>query len=282
MSRSPEKSFVGPLDDVGLGAAEGRISVSSTACAVEAVQALVDGVLEDRFAADALVDDGRRHLALAEAGDVDLLGDVAVGVRDAGLQVVGGDRDVELDARGAELLDRGLHLWSSPVLVVAGLTAETAVRVGRCASGRQDSNLRSSAPKADALATTLRPVCHLVTAGSVAPLSGARQASRSLADRVRTVLGRSTTCSMLISTPARRSLRGCSSMVEPQSSKLMTRVRFPSSPLDRSTPPASGAAGTVHGSSSRVIRLSTPWTLHPRRGGAFGAVSVLSDCRDAS
>ena len=39
-----------------------------------------------------------------------------------------------------------------------------------------------------------------------------------------------------------RSTRGCSSMVEPQSSKLITRVRFPSSPLKRNPlPNCSGA-----------------------------------------
>ena len=35
--------------------------------------------------------------------------------------------------------------------------------------------------------------------------------------------------------------RGCSSMVEPQSSKLITRVRFPSSPLNEKAPPFGGA-----------------------------------------
>ena len=52
---------------------------------VEAGQALVDRVLEDGRAADPLVDDPRRHLALAEARDDDLLGDVLVRVSMLGL-----------------------------------------------------------------------------------------------------------------------------------------------------------------------------------------------------
>ena len=62
-----EVLLVRPLDDVGLGAAEGAQLVLGDRLAVEPVEALVDGVLEHGGLADALVDDGRRHLALAEA-----------------------------------------------------------------------------------------------------------------------------------------------------------------------------------------------------------------------
>ena len=84
--------------------------------AVEAVEALVDRVLEHGGLADPLVDDGRRHLALAEARHVDLLGDVLVGVGDAGLELLGRHRDGELDARRAELLDRWSACVRSPVV----------------------------------------------------------------------------------------------------------------------------------------------------------------------
>jgi hypothetical protein len=77
---------------------------------VETVEAFVDGVLEDRRLADALVDDGRRNLALAEAGDVDVFGNVTVCVGDAGLQLLRGHRNGDLGARGAQLFDRGLHV----------------------------------------------------------------------------------------------------------------------------------------------------------------------------
>ena len=127
-----------------VGRPSGRSFCSCDGGAVEAVEALVDRVLEDLAAADALVDDGRRHLALAEAGDAHRLGDVLVRVVDAGLQLIRRDRDGELDARGAELLDRGLHHWGSP---------EWCWRCGMLGvvSGRQDLNLRPPAPKAGAL-----------------------------------------------------------------------------------------------------------------------------------
>ena len=94
-----------PLGDVGLGASEGADLLLLGGLAVEAVEAFAHRVVEHLGASDALVDDGRRHLALAEAGDVHRLGDVLVRVIDGGLQLIGGDGDVELDARGRELLD---------------------------------------------------------------------------------------------------------------------------------------------------------------------------------
>ena len=106
---------LGPGGDVGLGPAENPDVLLGDRLSVELVEPVVDGVVEHLFAADPLVDKLRRHLALAEARDVDLLADVLVGVRDAGLELVGGDGDAELDPRGAEPLDGGLHagalLW---------------------------------------------------------------------------------------------------------------------------------------------------------------------------
>jgi hypothetical protein len=109
-----------PGDDVGLRAAQGAHLGLADGLAVEAVEPLVDRVLEDGGLADPLVDDRRRDLALAEAGDVDLLGDVAVRVGDAGAELVRGDRNRELDAGRAQLFYRGLHVRGSPVLVGVG------------------------------------------------------------------------------------------------------------------------------------------------------------------
>ncbi len=138
--------LAGPLLDVGLGAAEGTDVRLLDGGLVEAVHAVVDGVLQHGLAADALVDDGRRHLALAEAGDGDLLGDVAVCVVDVRLQVFGGGRDRELDARGAQLFDRGLHVWSSPVIAVRA-SAETAFRRRGCGRGDRTRTCGLPLPK---------------------------------------------------------------------------------------------------------------------------------------
>jgi hypothetical protein len=118
---------------------------------------LVHRLVEDGPAADLPVDDGRRDLAAAEAGDVDLLGDLRVRRVEARLELLEGHLDGQLGPRGAQGLDGALHRCVSSCLM------------GVVRSGRQDSNLRSPAPKAGALATTLRP------AKSVGPASpGAR------------------------------------------------------------------------------------------------------------
>ena len=111
---------------------------------------LVDRLVEDRAAADLAVDDGRRDLAAAEAGDVDLLGDLLVRRVEARLELLEGHLDGQLGPGRAQGLDGALHRFSP---LSEGLIA----RLWGGASGRQDSNLRSPAPKAGALATTLRP-----------------------------------------------------------------------------------------------------------------------------
>ena len=73
--------------------------------AVERVEALADRVLDHCGATDALVDDRRGNLALAESGDLHVLRDVLVSVSDARLELIGRDRDVQLDPRRGELLD---------------------------------------------------------------------------------------------------------------------------------------------------------------------------------
>src|SRR4051794_30297368 len=88
-------------------------------------------------------------------------------------------------------------------------------------SGRQDSNLRSPAPKAGALATTLRPA-----RGTYGSLVSAFTPVETAPGPV----GRPDAVAPLPRAAGEPvAARGCSSMVEPQSSKLATRVRFPSS-----------------------------------------------------
>src|SRR5690606_25858657 len=77
--------------------------------AVEVADPVVDRVLDDGAAADALVDDARRHLALAEARHLHLLGDVLVGVLEARPQVLVRHLDGELDLGGFQRLDGALH-----------------------------------------------------------------------------------------------------------------------------------------------------------------------------
>src|SRR5437764_5366127 len=97
-------------------------------------------------------------------------------------------------------------------------------------SGRGDSNSRSPAPKAGALATTLRPAA---------------------SSEFRTGL------------PSARATRGRSSTAEPQPSKLVVRVRFPSpAPLGS---PCQRPAGVIR-------RHSRGGDLHPR------ATTCHNDC----
>ena len=144
----------------------------------------VDRLVEDRAAADLAVDDRRRNLAAAEAGDVDLLRDLLVGRVEARLELLEGHLDGQLGPGRAQGLDGALHKCLLMLKVMGRPRGNVGVRGGgharrdarrpqtssvyrrvrpqaesrrACRSGRQDSNLRSPAPKAGALATTLRP-----------------------------------------------------------------------------------------------------------------------------
>src|SRR5699024_7865290 len=100
---------------------------------------------DDGLPTDLAVDHHGRNLAAAEARHVDLLGDLLVGRVEARLELLEGHLDGQLGPGRAQGLDGALHRWSP-------LGSDRCFR-----SGRQDSNLRSPAPKAGALATTLRP-----------------------------------------------------------------------------------------------------------------------------
>jgi hypothetical protein len=67
------------------------------------------GLVEHGAAADLAVDDHRRDLALAEAGDVDLLGDLLVRRVEARLELLEGHLDGQLGPGRAQGLDGALH-----------------------------------------------------------------------------------------------------------------------------------------------------------------------------
>ena len=73
---------------------------------------LVDRLVEDGLAADLPVDDRRRDLAAAEAGHVDLLGDLLVRRVEARLELLEGHLDGQLGPGRAQGLDGALHCFS--------------------------------------------------------------------------------------------------------------------------------------------------------------------------
>ncbi len=98
-----------PGGDVCFGATHGAHLLVDDCLAVETFKALVHSVLKHSHAANALVDQRRRCLALAEAGDVEGFSNVLVCVLDCWLQLICGHRDGELCASVAELFDLSLH-----------------------------------------------------------------------------------------------------------------------------------------------------------------------------
>ena len=72
------------------------------------VQALVDGLVHDDLAAEALLDQTCRDLALAEARDLHLVGDVLERLVQGGLHLLERHLDGQLDAGRAEVLCGGL------------------------------------------------------------------------------------------------------------------------------------------------------------------------------
>ncbi len=109
----------GHLLHLDLGLAQRGQVVLGEGTAVEVVQAVVDGLLQDDGAAHALVDDAGGDLAAAEARDVHLLRDLAIGLVDARLELGEGRLDAELDPGGVDGLDGALH--SFPLVVCCGV-----------------------------------------------------------------------------------------------------------------------------------------------------------------
>ena len=100
---------VGDVGDVDLGTPERTDPRLVGGLAVQAGQGVVDGLLQHGAAADALVDDARRDLALAEAGDRDLRADRLVGGVHVVLELLERDLDGQLDPGRVEVLDVALH-----------------------------------------------------------------------------------------------------------------------------------------------------------------------------
>ena len=121
------------LGDLDLGLGERLEGVLLQRLDVLLREHVVDRLVEDRAAADLAVDHGRRDLAAAEAGDVDLLGDLLVRRVEARLELLEGHLDGQLGPGRAQGLDGALHRWSPCVVsgvvqVVGG--ARTVVRRG--------------------------------------------------------------------------------------------------------------------------------------------------------
>ena len=96
---------IGDLSHLDVGLTNGDDLVLLDRAVVGNGQSFVDRFLKNRSAADALIDDGRRNLALAESGDRHLRGNSLVGVRDVLAHVVKGDLNGQLDAGGRNGLD---------------------------------------------------------------------------------------------------------------------------------------------------------------------------------
>ena len=104
-----EQGVVLELGDVDLGLRQRLQVVLLEGLHVELRQRVVDRLVEDGTAADLAVDHRRRDLALAEAGDVDLLGDGLVRRVEARLELLEGHLDGDLGPGRAQRLDGALH-----------------------------------------------------------------------------------------------------------------------------------------------------------------------------
>ena len=108
-----------------------RMFSASAASAKKTREGLVDGLLHDGAAADALVDDPARDLALAEARDLHLGADRLVRLVEHRLQLRERDLHDELDPGRADGLDGTLHFRHSTTMGESGqLRGADAVRAG--------------------------------------------------------------------------------------------------------------------------------------------------------
>ena len=98
------------LGDVNLGLSPGAQVVLVDGVGVVAGQDLVDDLLDDGRAAETLVDDARRNVALTEAGDVDLSGDLLVRLVHFGLEFLKGNLNGQTNLGGLEGFDGALHV----------------------------------------------------------------------------------------------------------------------------------------------------------------------------
>ena len=111
---------IGDLGDVDRGLSHGAQVVLVDGVGVVAGQDLVDDLLDDGGAAEALVDDARRHVALTEAGDVDLSGDLLVRLVHFGLQFLEGNLNGQTNLGGLEGFNGALHVRTLRSLQIGG------------------------------------------------------------------------------------------------------------------------------------------------------------------
>src|SRR5690606_17071840 len=97
------------LGDLEVGLAEGADVAGLHGLHVLGGDGLVDDLVEHRSTADPALKDGRGGLARAEAGDPDLLSDLAVGAVEVRFELVERHLDIDLHARRAQLLDGALQ-----------------------------------------------------------------------------------------------------------------------------------------------------------------------------
>ena len=106
---SSGEPFSGRSLEVELGVADRRDAGVLDRLLVPAGERAAHGLVEHGLAPDALDHDLRRDLALAEAGDLQLLADLAGGALHLALERGALDLDLQAHARVAELLGGGLH-----------------------------------------------------------------------------------------------------------------------------------------------------------------------------
>ena len=151
----------------------------------------VDGLVEDRAATDLAVDDRRRDLAPAEAGDVDLLGDLLVRRVEARLELLEGHLDGQLGPGRAQGLDGALHRLS-PWFSRVGCWLS---RVG-CARGGPGPGDSSPSPSRGPPSSLLARRRALKSAGPPGGRRGRRPGRGGRGDRTRT-------CGLLLPKQAR-------------------------------------------------------------------------------
>ena len=96
------------------GLAEGEHLGLLHGLAVELGQGVVHCLGQHRATADPHVDDARRNLARAEAGDARLLRHLFVSLVEARLEFLEGNLDAQPDTGRAQLFDIGLHGGVTP------------------------------------------------------------------------------------------------------------------------------------------------------------------------
>ena len=101
--------FEREVGDVDLGLTERLDVVLDDRVGVQLGERLVDGLLHDGCTAEALLDELRGNLALAESGDLNLLADRLIRLVQARLELLGSHVDGQLDPRRVEGLDSALH-----------------------------------------------------------------------------------------------------------------------------------------------------------------------------